>query len=464
MRDTLKCNCHICKTERHLFVSVSDHHGTERFLRLAAHSPVLTSFTSATALVDHLHAQRDGDYCPPSASEVLGALIQASPEIADPEISQSVLVLAFMPAIHRTYRETRAWFQDIPTDDIAQQILLFFLELAASAPVGLLNGQLPFALARSLRRNTLRWARREQLMLMDRERFAEERAGQAEPSEDAHFESISLLRDFLDYCVRIGILSEFERDLLIKVKVDGFVAKEVMDRHTVLSPKAVHVRIQRIMKRLQQAAGTLNGASAKPVKSEERDKSTKLSESVSTFSLSTSTVFLAIGKSRRQLSLDSSPTQTDTKRQQLAPFRRNVLATFATLPKAIRRTRVIPGATSRRLAAITSSGSPFPLCDPTRSGESSPSNPDAGPARIIRKEIAGNEEILPKQICLPLAPARIRHILLLADSCISGIRSGGRWLAVGERRQRFDASVHNHNRSRPFSRLYCGRRFDVRFW
>ncbi|MGB6875586.1 MAG: hypothetical protein WBD87_06085 [Candidatus Acidiferrales bacterium] len=254
MKEHLKCNCAICSVERFLSVSVCESPGIDRFSKLIASSPVLTTFNNASALIHHLHDQKDGEYRPPSVSEVLGALIQAGPEANEIEMSQSVLVLAFMPAIHRTYRETCAWFQEIPTDDIAQQILLFFLELAASAPIGLLNGQLSFALARSLRRNTLRWARREQSMLMDRERFAEERARQAEPREEARFESLSLLRDFLDFCVRIGILSKFERDLLVKVKLDGFIAKEVLDRHTVLSPKAVHLRIQRIMKKLQDAA------------------------------------------------------------------------------------------------------------------------------------------------------------------------------------------------------------------
>lgn len=321
MKEHLKCNCAICSAERLLFVSVCESPGTERFLKLAANSPILARFTSASALIHHLHDQKDGDYRPPSVSEVLGALIQAGPAIRDPEMSQSVLVLAFMPAIHRTYREVCAWFQEIPTDDIAQQILLFFLKLATFAPVGLLNGQLSFALARSLRRNTLRWARREQLMLMDRERFVEERSKQAEPREDDCFESVSLLWDFLDYCVRIGILSKFERDLLVKVKVDGFIAKEVLDRHTVLSPKAVHLRIQRIMKKLQDAAWEFpspNRNPTTPLKSEEPEKRKNLSKSMSTFSLSTSTDFLAIGNSRRQLSLESLSWRSKTKTQQFS--------------------------------------------------------------------------------------------------------------------------------------------------
>ena len=59
-------------------------------------------------------------------------------------------------------------------------------------------------------------------------------------------------------------------------------------------------------------------------------------------------------------------------------------------------------------------------------------------ARIIRKELAGNEENPAKPICLPLASAGTHHMHLLADSCISGIRPGHRCLSprVGEVRLR----------------------------
>jgi hypothetical protein len=467
MRDNLKCHCHICKVERSLSASLTQPPEIERFSRLTLTSPAIEIFPSPSALVAHLHDQKNGQSRKPSAGEVLGALIQGGSSVGDCELSQSVLVLAFTPTIHRTYWEVRAWFRELEPADIAQQIFSFFLQLTASAPAEVLNGHIAFVLSQALHRNAVRWARREQLMLLDRDRFLEEQRRPVEPSEDAHFESVSLLKDFLDFCVRKEILSEFERDLLLKVKVDGFVAKEVVDKHTVLSPKAVHVRIQRIMKRLQDAAWelpSLNGKPANSMESVEPMQTKNLSKSMSTFSLSTFSGGAAISVSRRQLSLDSSPKQSDEKRQQLSAAHRNLLTTVATLPKASRRTCVIPGATSRRLAAITSSGSPLPSSRPTESGESLPLNPDAGPARIIRKELAGNEEIPSKQFRLPLAPARVRHILLLADSRISGLRSGGRWLALGKRGQRLDASVHDHHRSRPFARLHCGCRPDVRFW
>jgi hypothetical protein len=63
------------------------------------------------------------------------------------------------------------------------------------------------------------------------------------------------------------------------------------------------------MKRLQEAAATPfpNGNSPRPVKSQAEGKIKKTSKTMSTFSLSNSTKILAIGNSRGQLSLDTSP-------------------------------------------------------------------------------------------------------------------------------------------------------------
>ena len=278
MRNKLRCGCHICKVERSLFASLNAPQGLERFSRLIPASPVIQGFTSPSALVAHLHAKQTGESPHSSAAKILGAILQTGSEIDDFELSQSLLVLAFTPTIHRTYWELRAWFRELEPEDIAQQVFALFLQLTASAPVEMLNHHIAFVLAQALHRNAVRWAKREQLNQLERERLLEPRTRPIEPIEDAHFESISLLREFLDYSVRIGILSEFERDLLIRVKVDGCVAKEVLERHTVLSPKAVHVRLQRIMKRLQDVAWEFpraNENSAQPLDSIE-PKGTKI--------------------------------------------------------------------------------------------------------------------------------------------------------------------------------------------
>src|ERR1022692_944137 len=62
---------------------------------------------------------------------------------------------------------------------------------------------------------------------------------------------------FSRHCHRIGILSVFERELLIRLKVEGVFAKEIIHTHTALSEKAVHWRVERILQRLQKTAGEL---------------------------------------------------------------------------------------------------------------------------------------------------------------------------------------------------------------
>ena len=466
MRDNLRCNCHICKVERHLFISLSELPGSAQFSTLASSSPPLSKFTSVSQLLDDLHLRRNGESTGALLSELLSSLTRAGTGVPDFELLQSVLVLAFTPTIHRTYREVRAWFRELEPEDIAQQTFAFFLQLTSSAPSGMLNNHIAFVLSQALHRNAVRWARREQAKFLERERFLEKHGELTEPTETAQFESVCLLKDFLDYSVRKEIISEFERDLLLRVKVDGFVAKEVLDRHTVLSPKAVHMRIQRIIKRLQDAAlesPSLNGNSLHPLDSVEPIQTKNSSKSMSTFSLSTFSGGAAISKSRRQLSPDISPAQATTKTQQSPTRKPDSLIRFANLAPGNERC-AIRGATSRRLAALQPLGSALALHHCKKSGESLPSNSDAGPTRIIRKELAGNEEISSKQTCLPLVPARVRHILLLADFRVSGIRPGRRWLTLGERRQRPDAGVHDHNRSRAFACLYCGGRLDFRFW
>jgi hypothetical protein len=104
-----------------------------------------------------------------------------------------VLTLAFIPALHRTYSEVKAWFRELPADDISQQTFTYFLELASPAPVGLVDGQLSFLIARSLRRNVFRWAQKEMILLREREKTLEELRHATEPSFNDNFETVSLL-------------------------------------------------------------------------------------------------------------------------------------------------------------------------------------------------------------------------------------------------------------------------------
>ncbi len=465
MRENLQCNCHICKIERHLVISLSEPPYSDDFLRIAHAALPLSGFSNALGLVEHLHAHKDGGTGVPSASEVVGSLMQCSSITAESELRNSVLVLSFIPMIHRTYREVRAWFREIESEDIAQQILTLFLELVTSASPTLMNNHLPIALTRTLRKNAFRWAEKEKRIAIQRE--AEKSGDAFEPFGCDAFETVSVLNNFLDHCHRIGILSVFERDLLIRLKVDGFFAKEIIHTHTALSEKAVHWRVERILQRLQREANELgikSGFRSLAVSSQNPQKKKNNSSKAGIFSSGSQSGLSPISKSRRQLSLDSSPKQSESKQQQFAAPQRNLSPTIVTLSSASRRTRVIPGAAPQRRAAIQSSVLPPTLARHPKSGERLPSNPDADLTRIILKELAANEEILSKQSRLPLAPARVHHIFFLSRSRNGCICPSTRRIALGERRQRLDAGVYDHHRAWPLTRFHCGRRTDLRLW
>jgi len=293
--------------EEYLFDSLAEPPGSTQFLALAASSPVLAKFTNISELLAYLHSPRTGDYDWSVASETLTALVGAQGTAPASALVHSVLFLAFAPTIHRTYREVSAWFRELEPEDIGQQILAFFLELVVSAATENLAVILPIAISRSLRKISFRWAEKEQRAL--RKRQEEVQIDGRERAADPTFESVSVLNDFLDHCTRRGLLSPFEREILIRFKVDGFTYKEIQNRHTVLTDQAVRLRVHRIMQRLREAALTLgtgtdglNNASRQVTPTSHKKSPTDVKH----FSLKHSADFLPISKSRRQLSLDSS--------------------------------------------------------------------------------------------------------------------------------------------------------------
>jgi hypothetical protein len=255
VRNDLRCDCHICLVERHLFVSLMEPPGSIRFLSLRARTSLLAQFTDISELLAYFHSPTFAGTDPVNAGRLLAALISARGLVADSEVVHSVLLLTFAPTIHRTFREVCAWFKELEPADVAQQILTFFLELTVSSGLESLVNFLPIALARSLRKNSFRWVEKEKRALSRRQGELQAQRGSAEPAAEDQFETLSVLNDFFDHCTQIGALSHFERELLIRFKVDGFRAKELHGRHTVLSERAVFVRVHRIMQRLQKVAG-----------------------------------------------------------------------------------------------------------------------------------------------------------------------------------------------------------------
>jgi len=183
-----------------------------------------------------------------------------------------------------------------------------FLELVDSASPITISNHLPIALTRTLRKNAFRWAEKEKRLTIQRE-FDKSQTSD-EPGVNDTFETVSVLNDFLDHCHRLGILSVFERELLIKLKVEGFFAKEIIHTHTALSEKAVHWRVERILQRLQKAANDLGIKSASfslAISSNNPQKRKNICRTTGNYILGNQNEFSPISNSRGQLSLDTSP-------------------------------------------------------------------------------------------------------------------------------------------------------------
>ena len=93
-----------------------------------------------------------------------------------------------------------------------------------------------------------------------------------------------------------------------------FGAKEIQDRRTVLSERAVLIRVHRINAATsKRSAGTRTDCPDDGVEQETANEAKKNSQNVKHFSLKCFAGFLPISTIRGQLSLDSSPTSSDGK-------------------------------------------------------------------------------------------------------------------------------------------------------
>lgn len=249
-----RCPCLICRAEKGLIQGFS-YQGGKEFREITKPSSVLASFPSPLDLVSALNRQGKEAHLDPTPDDILLALLRfRSAPNSNGQLVPSILTLAFVPALHRLSRELSVWFPTLARQDIAQQILATFLELARSPAITSRKGYLSFAIVRELRRVMFRWAIRESRNTVSSDQSDEPSPGSAAPVSQEASESSVLLRDFLTRCRESGILSASDLEFLTTLKLEGYEAKEILRFTGARSPKAVHNRYQRIMKRLREAA------------------------------------------------------------------------------------------------------------------------------------------------------------------------------------------------------------------
>jgi hypothetical protein len=119
---------------------------------------------------------------------------------------------------------------------------------------------------------------------------------------------------------RIPVFSEMRRDATFatdfgaKSRLVPSGAKEIQDRRTVLSERAVLIRVHRINAATsERSAGTKTNCPNDRIEQETANEAKKNSQNVKHFSLKCFAGFLPISNIRGRLSLDPSPTSSDGK-------------------------------------------------------------------------------------------------------------------------------------------------------
>ena len=276
MQKENNCRCVVCQVERSLLNSLSTQTARTQFQALAHNYAILNHFDSPADVIAQLHQHERIELVNHEAwNGILHALVESIADRSGEEIGQQLLLLAFMPAIHRTYAEVCQLFPALGAEDIAQQGSLVFLQATRSQFVTSQNGYLPVALAKEFRRRLFRWA-----FLETRRSLSPEELSNAhpEPQSDANFEDTVLLQDLLSQWQRGGVLSQEECDLLRKFKCEGFEAKEMAETlgpNPVNSHRRLHRKLQTILNRLQRAARTRRQAVGSPVRHEQLAKRAK---------------------------------------------------------------------------------------------------------------------------------------------------------------------------------------------
>jgi DNA-directed RNA polymerase specialized sigma24 family protein len=246
------CGCLVCRLEKSLCAELTEICPKNECGLLAADGGLLSAFPNPLDLVRKLHAHQDHQ-ASASADRLLLELLSSDVNGAPPSLSQRLLLLAFIPTIHRTTSQIAIMFPSLARDDIAQHILTVFLEFLRSSELRMRRSHFAFTIARKLRRQGFRWAIRE-----TRGTAPEEKDGGSaakvvlETAEEPSYAKF-FLEQFLDRCQTMGWLSADERELLVRFKIEGSTCQEIASSngHGAI---AVQHRIQRIIDRLRRLA------------------------------------------------------------------------------------------------------------------------------------------------------------------------------------------------------------------
>ena len=238
------CGCLLCRLETNLLAEVNL--GDEGVhIAFLASSGELRPFPSVPALLSNLRSSQ----ADPRSDQLFRALFAAS-ETAQKSV-EIVLVLAFLPMLHRTVRRVAKQQPGLSSEDVAQQALNFLLESIRSEQLRGRTSHLAFAISRALKRRLFLWANHEGGLSIVRIESNGEDFG---PVVEESFERQAMLRHFLHRCVTKGLLTDAELDLLIQFKLDGNNGDFPAETYAESQSNALRQKLKRLLSKLRRLA------------------------------------------------------------------------------------------------------------------------------------------------------------------------------------------------------------------
>ena len=241
----LHCDCLVCRVEKHLIEELGEECAAEEFSR----GRFPSDFRSPLDLVHRLHRPEISS-CAPATDRLLARLVAEHTEAPAGSLWQRLLLLVFVPTIHRTASQVALAFPSLARDDISQHSLTAFLEFLGSSDLRRRTTHVAFTVARHLRRRVFRWAIHERRLATPENR--EDKLAE-EVDERGILGPEAILETFLDTCEVSGWLSRDERRLLMEYKVGRVGSSELGRRHGASSSACRH-RVHRILERLRSVA------------------------------------------------------------------------------------------------------------------------------------------------------------------------------------------------------------------
>jgi DNA-directed RNA polymerase specialized sigma24 family protein len=252
MKTGSHCDCLVCCLEKSLIAEFGEEDVSRKCEYVAAPGSVLRRFANPLDLVRELHAPDDHSDGT-SADALLLELLTENFNAPSPSVWQRILLVVFIPTIHRTASQVRWMFPSLGRDDASQHVLAVFLEFLASSELRARHSHVAFTIARKLRRQAFRWAIRETRGVPIEEVEGDSVAEMENASAEEPLYAEIVLGEFLDNCQKTGWLSVEERELLVRFKLDGVTSREIAGRNGHAAA-AVRHRIQRLVDRLRRLA------------------------------------------------------------------------------------------------------------------------------------------------------------------------------------------------------------------